>query len=132
MDISRAKAEAVVFTDNKKKLEKQTKNFAKKITGKDFAKKIETMKREGGIRNNYRYHAPKHDTAAELDKALKSVRTHTVGSGINLNLGGMNKGMGTAETGITKGLEVEQPKKQQNQDIARVREIEPPSRGFGR
>lgn len=132
VDISRAKAEAVVFTDNKKKLEKQTKNFAKKITGKDFAKKIETMKREGGIRNNDRYHAPKHDTAAELDKALKSVRTHTVGRGITLNLEGMNKDRGAGETGIAKRLEVEQPQKQQDQDIARVREIEPPSRGFGR
>ncbi len=101
VDISRAKAEAVVFTDDKKKLERQTKNFARKITGKNFARKIEQMKREGGIRNNDRYHAPKHDTAAELDKALKSVRTHTVGKGIKLNLGGMDKGMGA---GIDKGV----------------------------
>lgn len=70
VDISRAKQEAVVYTDNKEMLEKQTREFAKKITSKDFSNKIAAMRKEGGIRNNDRYHAPNEDPAKKLEKAL--------------------------------------------------------------
>ena len=58
VDISRAKTRAIVFTDNKAKLEHQTRNFAHKVTSKDFAKKLRKMESRGRIENNERYHAP--------------------------------------------------------------------------
>ncbi len=57
VDISRAKKNAIVFTDDKKTLEKQCVNFAKKITSKDFAQRINTMQTRG-VTHNDRYHAP--------------------------------------------------------------------------
>ena len=78
VDISRAKQKAVVYTDDKKKLEKQTKDFAKKITSKDFTKKIETMRAQGGVKNNDRYHAPDQDKNQALEKALKQINEHTL------------------------------------------------------
>lgn len=78
VDISRAKQEAVVFTDDKQKLEKQTREFASKVTSKDFAEKIETMRAQGGVKNNDRYHAPDQDRRQALDKALKQISEHTV------------------------------------------------------
>ncbi len=80
VDISRAKQEAIVFTDNKATLEKQTRNFAKKITGKDFAAKIEQMRQQGGVRNNDRYHVPQRDLMAEMVRALNQVKIHTLGA----------------------------------------------------
>ena len=58
VDISRAKTRAIVFTDNKAKLEHQTRNFAHKVTSKDFANKLRKMESRGRIENNERYHAP--------------------------------------------------------------------------
>lgn len=78
VDISRAKQKAVVYTDDKKKLEKQTKEFAKKITSKDFTKKINTMRAQGGIKNNDRYHAPDTDKSQALEKALNQIKEHTL------------------------------------------------------
>lgn len=76
VDISRARENAVVYTDNKEKLEKQTKDFAHKVTSKDFEKRLEAMRERGGITNNDRYHAPQ-DKGKELERALKQIEQHT-------------------------------------------------------
>lgn len=76
VDISRAKQKAVVYTDNKATLEKQTRDFAHKVTSKDFEKKLTAMRERGGIANNDRYHAPQ-DKARELEKALAQIQEHT-------------------------------------------------------
>jgi len=65
VDISRAKYNAIVYTDDKKKLEKQTRQFAHKITSKDFQRRIDQMER-AGVQNNDRYHAPKRKTAEQV------------------------------------------------------------------
>ena len=77
VDISRARQKAVVFTDNKEKLERQTRNFAKKVTSKDFESKIRAMREQQGIKNNDRYHAPDKDRSKELEKALSQIKEHT-------------------------------------------------------
>lgn len=53
VNISRAKFKAEVFTDNKKKLEKQTLNFAKKINSADFKEQIASYKRAKLQNTNY-------------------------------------------------------------------------------
>lgn len=78
VDISRARREAVVYTDNKAKLERQTRHFAHKVTSKDFSRRIETMRAQGGVKNNDRYHAPDVDRRAALEKALKQIKEHTL------------------------------------------------------
>lgn len=77
VDISRAKVDAVVYTDSKETLEKQTREFAKKITSKDFIEKITAMRKRGGICNNDRYHAPNEDLSQKLEKALAQIEKHT-------------------------------------------------------
>ncbi len=59
VDISRAKYDAVVYTDDKQKLEQATKRFVKKVTGKDFAKKLSKMRQmqSDDIIAKYRYKA---------------------------------------------------------------------------
>ncbi len=79
VDISRAKENAIVFTDNKAKLEEQTRNFAHKVTGKDFSNRIAQMRKNGGVKNNDRYHAPVRDLRDEMNRALNQVRIHTLG-----------------------------------------------------
>ena len=76
VDISRAREKAVVYTDNKEKLEKQTKDFAHKVTSKDFEKRLSAMRERGGITNNDRYHAPQ-DNGKALEKALEQIEKHT-------------------------------------------------------
>jgi len=76
VDISRARHNAVVYTDSKERLEKQTKDFAQKVTSKDFERKLEAMRERGGITNNDRYHAPQ-DKGKELERALKQIEQHT-------------------------------------------------------
>ena len=76
VDISRARETAVVYTDNKEKLERQTKDFARKVTSKDFSKKIEAMRERGGITNNDRYKAPQ-DQGKTLESALAQIEKHT-------------------------------------------------------
>ena len=76
VDISRARENAVVYTDSKEKLEKQTKDFAHKVTSKDFEKRLEAMRERGGITNNDRYHAPQ-DKGKALENALKQIEQHT-------------------------------------------------------
>ena len=76
VDISRAKQAAVVYTDDKAKLEKQTKEFAAKVTSRDFERKLEAMRERGGITNNDRYHAPQ-DQGKALEKALAQIEQHT-------------------------------------------------------
>lgn len=76
VDISRAREKAVVYTDNKEKLEKQTKDFAHKVTSRDFEKRLEAMRDRGGITNNDRYHAPQ-DKGKALEKALAQIEKHT-------------------------------------------------------
>ena len=78
VDISRARREAVVYTDNKAKLERQTRHFAHKVTSKDFSRRIEAMRAQGGVKNNDRYHAPDVDRRAALEKALKQIKEHTL------------------------------------------------------
>lgn len=53
VNISRAKFKAEVFTDDKKKLEKQTLNFAKKINSADFKEQISSYKRAKLQNTNY-------------------------------------------------------------------------------
>lgn len=53
VNISRAKFKAEVFTDDKKKLEKQTLNFAKKINSADFREQIASYKRAKLQNTNY-------------------------------------------------------------------------------
>ena len=76
VDISRAKQKAVVYTDNKATLEKQTRDFAHKVTSKDFERKLTAMRERGGITNNDRYHAPQ-DKGRELEKAMAQIQEHT-------------------------------------------------------
>ena len=74
VDISRAKEKAVVYTDSKDRLEKQTRDFAKKITSKDFEKRILSMER-AGVKNNDHYHAPKEKS---LETLLEQMEKHTL------------------------------------------------------
>ena len=74
VDISRAKEKAVVYTDSKERLEKQTRDFAKKITSKDFEKRILSMER-AGVKNNDHYHAPKEKG---LETLLEQMKKHTL------------------------------------------------------
>lgn len=53
VNISRAKFKAEVYTDDKKKLEKQTLNFAKKINSADFREQIASYKRAKLQNTNY-------------------------------------------------------------------------------
>lgn len=53
VNISRAKFKAEVFTDDKKKLEKQTLTFAKKINSADFKEQIASYKRAKLQNTNY-------------------------------------------------------------------------------
>lgn len=53
VNISRAKFKAEIFTDDKKKLEKQTLNFAKKINSEDFKEQIASYKRAKLQNTNY-------------------------------------------------------------------------------
>ena len=76
VDISRAKQKAIVYTDNKATLEKQTRDFAHKVTSKDFERKLTAMRERGGITNNDRYHAPQ-DKGRELEKAMAQIQEHT-------------------------------------------------------
>lgn len=69
--ISRTRGSAVVYTDNKQKLEKQTLEFAKKINGKDFLQTIQKMERGNRIENNNRYRAPEPSTTAQTMQRLR-------------------------------------------------------------
>lgn len=71
VDISRAKTKAIVYTDDKQKLEKQTLEFAHKITSKDFSAKIQSMDRGNRIENNDRYHAPQPETTEKIIEKMK-------------------------------------------------------------
>lgn len=53
VNISRAKFKAEVYTDDKKKLEKQTLNFAKKVNSADFREQIANYKRAKLQNTNY-------------------------------------------------------------------------------
>lgn len=53
VNISRAKFKAEVYTDDKKKLEKQTLNFAQKINSEDFREQIASYKRAKLQNTNY-------------------------------------------------------------------------------
>ena len=77
VDISRAREKAVVYTDNKERLERQTKDFAKKVTSKDFSKRMDEMRERGGITNNDRYQAPDKHQAQAMKKALSQIQEHT-------------------------------------------------------
>ncbi len=66
VDLSRAKQRAIVFTDSKERLEKQTRAFVKKVSSKDFAKRIERMVKRGYVVNNERYRAPEKKPIREL------------------------------------------------------------------
>ena len=79
VDVSRAKYKAVVYTDSKENLEKQTLEFAKKITSNDFSESISRMQNGYRITNNDMYRAPEEvrsyeraEKLAELDKFLNS------------------------------------------------------------
>ena len=82
VDISRAREKAVVYTDDKARLERQTRDFAKKITSADFSERLARMERQQGIRNNDRYHAPENEQQ-KIEKALRQIKEHTLkyGSG---------------------------------------------------
>ena len=71
VNVSRAKEKAIVYTDSKPKLEKQTKEFAQKITSKDFTKKIQQMERGNRIENNDRYHVPEKVTTDKVIEKLE-------------------------------------------------------------
>jgi len=71
VNVSRAKEKAIVYTDNKQKLEKQTKEFVQKITSKDFTQKIQQMERGNRIENNDRYHAPEKLTIEKVIQKMK-------------------------------------------------------------
>lgn len=62
---------AVVYTDDKKKLEKQTKEFAHKVTSKDFTERIQKMERGNRIENNDRYRAPEKMTTEKIIQQMK-------------------------------------------------------------
>jgi conjugative relaxase-like TrwC/TraI family protein len=98
VDISRARKKAVVYTDDKEKLERQSRDFAKKITSKDFSQRLARMEREQGIRNNDRYHAPENGQE-KLNRALEQIEKHT----LSFDWG----------TPGGKTREVEQPKREQ-------------------
>ena len=84
VNLSRAKQRAIVFTDSKERLEKQTKAFVKKVSSKDFAKRIRKMVKRGYVANNERYHAPEKKAIEEL---LAPVRWETLESRrLNLSL----------------------------------------------
>ena len=78
VDISRAKFEAVVYTDDKKKLEKQTERFADKVTSRDFSRRLARMEKQQGIRNNDRYHSPVESEQKRLEKHLRTIEEHTL------------------------------------------------------
>lgn len=82
VDISRAKEKAIVYTDNKEKLEQQTKEFAKKVSSKDFIERIKQMDRGNRIENNDRYHAPEAETTEKIiekiEKEPPSLSQHIV------------------------------------------------------
>ena len=59
VDISRARSRSVIYTNNKAKLEHQTRNFAHKVTSRDFANRFRKMEARGRVENNERYQAPK-------------------------------------------------------------------------
>lgn len=71
VDLSRAKQRAIVFTDNRERLDKQTREFVKKVSSRDFVQRIQKMVRRGYVANNERYHVPKEKPIGEL---LASVR----------------------------------------------------------
>jgi len=50
--LEQGKQRAIVFTDSKERLEKQTRAFVKKVSSKDFAKRIERMVKRGYVVNN--------------------------------------------------------------------------------
>ncbi len=72
VDISRAKTHAVVVTDDKAKLERQTLDFAHKINSDDFKERITEMQK-AGIQNNDRYEDPDRESKQALEKALASI-----------------------------------------------------------
>ena len=71
VDLSRAKQRAIVFTDSKERLEKQTKAFVKKVSSRDFAQRIQKMVRRGYVANNERYHVPEKKSIGELLASVK-------------------------------------------------------------
>ena len=71
VDLSRAKQRAIVFTDSKERLEKQTKAFVKKVSSHDFAERIQKMVRRGYVENNERYHVPEKKSIGELLASVK-------------------------------------------------------------
>ena len=71
VDLSRAKQRAIVFTDNKERLEKQTKAFVKKVSSRDFTERIQKMVRRGYVENNERYHVPEKKSIGELLASVK-------------------------------------------------------------
>lgn len=71
VDLSRAKQRAIVFTDNKERLEKQTREFVKKISSRDFAHRIQKMVHRGYVANNERYHVPEKKSIGELLASVK-------------------------------------------------------------
>ena len=78
VDLSRAKYKAIIYTDDKKKLEKQTAKFAKKITSRDFQKRIDRLEAQQGIKNNDRWRDPTENQAARLEKNLREIEKHTL------------------------------------------------------
>lgn len=74
VNLSRAKFKAEIWTDDKRKLERDTKNFVKKITSQDFIERINAMK--SGITNNDRYHDVDTDESQALKAALKRIKAH--------------------------------------------------------
>lgn len=75
VDISRAKTHAIVVTDDKQRLERQTRNFAHKVTSKDFAKRIGELGRTG-IQNNDRYRSPSDDLERAYQQTLRQIAKH--------------------------------------------------------
>ena len=71
VDLSRAKQRAIVFTDNKERLEKQTREFVKKVSSRDFSKRIQKMVQRGYVANNERYHVPEKKSIGELLASVK-------------------------------------------------------------
>lgn len=71
VDLSRAKQRAIVFTDNKERLTKQTREFVKKVSSRDFAQRIQKMVKRGYVANNERYHMPEKKSIGELLASVK-------------------------------------------------------------
>jgi len=71
VDLSRAKQRAIVFTDNKERLTKQTREFVKKVSSRDFAQRIQKMVQRGYVANNERYHVPEKKSIGELLASVK-------------------------------------------------------------